>query len=595
MRLLIKFARTYPLDSAIMLLALVLAGIAEGVGFSALLPLLGIALGGGAGVSSAADPAKSSAAERLINESLSYLGIRPTLETLLVLVFLAILLKSGFILIANKRVGYTIAHVATDMRIALLRALLNSRWEFHLRQPVGKLANAMSTEVTMGCKAFSCGAKVMLFFIQALVAVIVAFMISWQATLTALVAEVLIFLAMGGLIRKAKRSGWRQTNLMKSLASLLTDCLQSIKPLKSMAREKSAEAVLIQKTGRLNRALQKQVLSQELLRAFQEPLQMVFLLTGLFVALKYFSLAGTTVMVLIYLIARLLNQLNKVQQEYQRMAIFESGYWSLQDTIRQAAAASEMLQGERLHGFDSAIRLDHVSFAYSEKNVLQDISLTFPKGRITAIVGPSGSGKTTIVDLVTGLLQPQQGVVYIDDTPLAQVDLRSWRKMIGYVPQESILLHDTILNNIILGDPDLNEDDAVNALRAAGAWEFVKGMPEGMHSSVGERGGALSGGQRQRIAIARALVHRPRLLILDEATTGLDPESENAICNTLRQLRGELTLMAISHQPALVKIADKVYRVQDGTILARQDRAANDADISMLNPVKPSAANSIGS
>ncbi len=594
MRLLINFVRAYPLASAIMLSALVLAGIAEGVGFSALLPLLAIAVGGGADASTTADPTASSKAERLINEAFSYLGFHPTLEALLLLIFLAILIKSGFILIANKRVGYTIAHVATDLRLALLRALLNSRWEFHLRQPVGKLANAMSAEVTMGCKAFSCGAKVMVFLIQALVAVIVAFMISWQATLTALAAEVIIFLAMGGLIRKAKRSGWRQTNLMKSLASLLTDSLQSIKPLKSMAREKSAESILVHKTGRLNRALQKQVLSQELLRALQEPLQMAFLLVGLFVALKYFSLPGPTVMVLIYLIARLLNQLNKVQQEYQRMVIFESGYWSLQDTILQAEAASEMLQGAPLSGFERAIRLEHVSFAYGKQKVLRDISLTFPKGRITAIVGPSGSGKTTIVDLVTGLLLPRQGTVYIDDTPLTQVDLRSWRKMIGYVPQESILLHDTVLNNIILGDPELNEDDATNALRAAGALEFVNAMPEGMQSSVGERGGALSGGQRQRIAIARALVHRPRLLILDEATTGLDPENENAICNTLRQLRGELTLMAISHQPALVKIADNVYRVQDGTILARQDRAESEADISMLNPVKPSDANSIG-
>ena len=115
--------------------------------------------------------------------------------------------------------------------------------------------------------------------------------------------------------------------------------------------------------------------------------------------------------------------------------------------------------------------------------------------------------------------------------------------------QESILLHDSVFNNITLGDPKLSGEDAVNALRAAGAWEFVKEMPQEIQSTVGERGGKLSGGQRQRIAIARALVHRPKLLILDEATTGLDPESESAICDTLRQLRGELTLLAISHQP----------------------------------------------
>ncbi|MBW1849955.1 MAG: ATP-binding cassette domain-containing protein [Deltaproteobacteria bacterium] len=126
--------------------------------------------------------------------------------------------------------------------------------------------------------------------------------------------------------------------------------------------------------------------------------------------------------------------------------------------------------------------------------------------------------------------------------------------MIGYVPQETLLLHDTVKRNVTLGDPELREKDVENALRAAGAWDFVMTLSQGMHSTVGERGGKLSGGQRQRIAIARALVHKPVMLILDEATSGLDPESEESICDTLRQLRGKLTILAISHQPALVNL-----------------------------------------
>ena len=143
--------------------------------------------------------------------------------------------------------------------------------------------------------------------------------------------------------------------------------------------------------------------------------------------------------------------------------------------------------------------------------------------------------------------------------------------MIGYIPQETILLHDTVLNNVTLGDPGLSEAEAREALRAAGAWEFVNSMPQAMQSIVGERGGKLSGGQRQRISIARALVHRPELLILDEATSGLDPESEAAVCDTLQRLRGKLTILAISHQSALVKIADKSYRIRDGKILQTEN------------------------
>ncbi len=258
------------------------------------------------------------------------------------------------------------------------------------------------------------------------------------------------------------------------------------------------------------------------------------------------------------------------------MVINETAYWSLQDTLQTAKSEHEEIGGDRTPELKQAIHLENVTFAYDDHRVLQNVSLNFPKGRIITIVGPSGSGKTTLVDLVTGLLRPQQGEVWIDDVPLAEVNLRSWRRMIGYIPQETILLHDTVLNNVTVGDPDLSAADAQEALRAAGAWEFVNSMPQAMQSMVGERGGKLSGGQRQRIAIARAMVHKPKLLILDEATSGLDPESEAAVCDTLQQLRGELTILAISHQSALVKIADKAYRIQDGKILQTENTSESD-------------------
>jgi ATP-binding cassette subfamily C protein len=128
------------------------------------------------------------------------------------------------------------------------------------------------------------------------------------------------------------------------------------------------------------------------------------------------------------------------------------------------------------------------------------------------------------------------------------------------------------LNNIILGDPALNENDAVEALRCAGGLEFVESLPRGVHSVVGERGGKLSGGQRQRIAIARALVQKPALLILDEATSALDPETEAAICKTLSKLRGSLTMLIISHQPALANIAHRVYRIKEGVVAALEEQ-----------------------
>jgi ATP-binding cassette subfamily C protein len=148
--------------------------------------------------------------------------------------------------------------------------------------------------------------------------------------------------------------------------------------------------------------------------------------------------------------------------------------------------------------------------------------------------------------------------------------------MIGYVPQETLLLHDTVLVNITLGDKELKAVDVENALRAAGAWDFVQDMPKGMRAVVGERGHKLSGGQRQRIAIARALVHQPRLLILDEATTALDPENEVAICETLLKLNEKLTILAISHQPAILAAAERAYRLEHGKAILVTDLLASE-------------------
>jgi len=290
------------------------------------------------------------------------------------------------------------------------------------------------------------------------------------------------------------------------------------------------------------------------------------------------ALPVATVLVLAFLLARLLLQLGKVQEQYQKMVIFESAYWSLLKKIKEAEGEREHVVGSGAPTFERCIRLDGVSFKYADSWVLRNASLEFPAGSFTAVTGASGAGKTTVADLIIGLLKPTQGQVWIDDLPLATIDLRSWRRMIGYVPQETLLLHDTVAMNVTLGDPALSEQHVEMALRMAEAWDFVAELPQGMHSSVGERGGKLSGGQRQRIAIARALVRKPLLLVLDEATSGLDPESEASIYDTLRHLRGKLTILAISHQPALLTAADRAYRLEHSSAFLVVDRVGANHD-----------------
>ncbi len=594
MRLLIRFARDYPLNSILMVLALLLAGLIEGLGLTMLLPIIGITIGSSTGAGSvpaAENGASTSTLEQMVADGFAFLGITPTLGILLIILVATITLKSGLMLLVNKQIGYTIARTATGLRLELLQALRACRWQYFIRKSPGSLAISISSETSRTSKAYKSGIIMTAQFFHALIYCIMAFLVSWQATLISLTVGFTIIFALKRFLKRSRRAGRRQTNLRKALMRLFIDTLQSIKPLRAMARENASDHLLKKRTILLNKALQKQILNKEFLLAFQQILVTIFLAGGIYVLLTYWQMSLASVIVLIFLISRLLKRLNRIQERYQELMVNESAYWSLQKTLQTVKSEHEDLGGDRTPTLKQAVRLENVNFAYDDRQVLQNVSLTFPKGRIIAIVGPSGSGKTTLVDLVTGLLRPQQGEVWIDDVPLAEVNLKNWRKMIGYIPQETILLHDTVLNNITLGDPDLSAADAQDALRAAGAWKFVNSMPQAMESEVGERGSKLSGGQRQRIAIARALVHKPKLLIFDEATSGLDPVSEAAVCDTLQQLSGELTIIAISHQSALAKIADKSYRIKDGKILRAENSpwSTTPQQISILNPV-PSCA-----
>ncbi len=553
----------YPRQSAVTLVAVLFAGLAEGFGFSMLLPLLNLALNSSAG-SGIAGTHSPSSLEKLMSSFLDTVGLTPTVGVLLVIFVFSILLKALLVLLANKRVGYMVARVATDLRLALIHALFATRWEYYVHQQTGRFSNAFATEANRSAVAYSSCIRVIASLIFTAVYVSIALVLAWQATLATLGAGGLILYVLRRLVTRAKTAGKHQTIILKSVLTLLTDTLQSIKPLRAMARENTAIQVLQNETKHLNSALQKEVFSKEALKALQEPLITVYFAFVLYVALAWWKIPLTTLLLMVFMLVKILKALQKAQVEYQAMANAESAYWSLLSIIRETEREREAIYGTITPTFIKEIRLDDVSFAYNRQPVLQKASLIIPKGSFSAIVGPSGAGKTTIIDLIIGLLLPQKGQVWIDETRLDVVDLKAWRQKIGYVPQETLLLHDTILMNVTLGDTELTERDVENALQDAGAWGFVCEMSDGLYTVVGERGTRLSGGQRQRITIARALVRKPQLLILDEATSALDPASEVEICQTLRGLGGKLTILAISHQTALLDAADRAYRIEGG-------------------------------
>ena len=219
--------------------------------------------------------------------------------------------------------------------------------------------------------------------------------------------------------------------------------------------------------------------------------------------------------------------------------------------------------------------------SFDDLLAVSGVSFHIDPGETYGLLGPNGAGKTTTISMVTGLLERDAGAVYIDGQEVTTTATEP-KRSIGYVPQDILLFNDTVLHNVTLGDSGIDEAAVEAALRAAEAWTFVTAMPEGLHTVVGERGGKLSGGQRQRLCIARALVRRPQLLILDEATSALDPESAAAVIHTLAGLRGQLTILAISHQSELVAIAERVWRLQDGILLpvpAKDAVLASDASL----------------
>lgn len=563
MRTIIAFTRTYPLHSILTAVSLLLAGVLEGVGLSMMLPLLSMAV---LQQESATHGPGGSKLEQLVARVFDMIGLTPTVETTLIIILGSVLIKSALMLFAKRQVGYTVARITSDLRLELLRALMNARWGHYLGQPVGKISNSLTSEALHASRAYLHGVQMISEILSAVVFAVTAALVSWKATLCAIVGSLLTMVFLSKLTKRTRRAGKRQTDVSKSFLKSMTELFISFKPLKSMARENLADFLLSRQTRILEKAQRKQVFSKEMTKALQEPLATLFLVIGIYAILVFLKMPLHTVIVLLFLVARLIKELNKVQVSYQDLVGLESFYWSIRKMIGEVQADREIFTGNALPSLTRAIRLDHASFSYGERWGLKDVCMEIPVGEITAIVGPSGSGKTTIVDLIIGLFRPDRGSIWIDDVPLSEIDIMRWRRMIGYVPQENILLHDTIMNNVTLGDPSVTEEQVTEALKAAGAWEFTSDLPDGIHHIVGERGAKLSGGQRQRIAIARALVHRPALLVLDEATSALDPDSELAVCETLRTLRGKHTLLAISHQPALLKIADFAYSVRSGVV-----------------------------
>ena len=549
------FFAAYPVRSTVVLVALTAAALAEGVGIAALLPLISLMIdsdGGGGTLG------------LYVERVFALAGSAPSLGGLLVFIVAAIGLKSLLMLLAMAQVGYSAAHVAMDLRLAFVRALLQARWTHFVDRRAGDMASAVSIEPTRAANAYVAACRSLSGAIQLLIYLTLSVAISWEVSLVALAVGAVGMVALSRLVAMSRRAGQNQTEHQKSFMTRLLQGLDGMKPLKAMAREGSIGPLIEGDIRGLNHAQRTIVVTREALKESHEIIRAVAVAGGLYVFVAVWGQPVEGLLVLVLLFMRTLQKVSLLQSHYQSAAINQPAFAFLRSTIATAEGAREPGQGGTVPRLASAIALREVSFSYGRGNVLEGASMTLPAGSFIAVVGSSGAGKTTVADLIIGLLRPQRGEVWIDDLPMRDIDVKAWRSMIGYVPQETFLFHDTVMANVTLGDSGISRADVETALRRAEAWEFIAALPDGMDAVVGERGARLSGGQRQRVAIARALIRNPALLILDEATTALDPETEAGIVATVQRLAGKVTVLSISHQPAMRRAANIVYRLEEG-------------------------------
>jgi ATP-binding cassette subfamily C protein len=542
------------------LLCLILAGFAEAISVTALVPTIQ------AISNTAGQPGKPSSVMTFIHETMTSVGIEPTLLNLIIIVVVFFSLKALLSFVALSYAGMAIARVSTVLRRRLIRALFNARWKFYTQLHSGRVANIMAGDAQAAGGAYFIAAQVVAFAVQGVVYCVVAVLIDWKLALLGIAVGLAIAVSLNWLVTLAKRAGYKRSDRTSDLTTYITDLMNNIKPLKTMDRYDR----LVSQMGVILRRLRKALVTREVARQGltqgSEFMITVALGIGVYLAVVVAKVSLAELVVLGIVFFQVVSIVNKLQKFLQQAAENESSYIRTMQLIERAEAQHETHSGTLPPVLTRECRFENVSFAHEKTPVVRNVNFTIPANAITVLQGPSGAGKTTLIDLLIGLHMPDKGAIMIDDVALSDIDMKQWRRSIGYVPQELSLLHTTVRENLTLGDPDISEDDIMEALDQAGAREFIMAMTNGLDSEVGVMGSRLSGGQRQRIALARALVTKPKLLILDEVTSALDPETEKAICEKISALHGRYTTVAITHRPIWAEIATHLYKVERGGV-----------------------------
>jgi len=544
-------------------LALSLASAATaGVGLVMLVPLLdlvGVDAGGGS----------TGAIAEAVRGALGRLGLQPTMAALLAL-NLAVLTVAAAIVraqsIASTSLYQTFVRV---QRTRLFDAITFAEWRALTGERGSNQQHLLISEAErLGGAALS-ALNLLSRAVLALAHVVVAFVISPAMTALVAASSLVLVATTRPLARRARARGQDVSEAYRDLYGVVDEHLAGLKTVKGHGIEQEQVRRFADRAQRTSEAMVSLTRNQANV-GFWLQTGSALVLTGIvYVALGVAHVAPAGLLVMLYLFARLVPMLSGVQRSYQSLS-------NDLPAVERVARATEAFEAAAEQPGDRAlpatlrngIELRDVAFSYrgeDRREVLRGIDLAIPAGRTTAIVGPSGGGKSTLVDLLIGLVPPDRGSVSVDGAALDGTTRRVWRRQVAFVPQDVFLFHDTVRENLLVARADADEAALWEALSAASA-EFVHDLPDGLDTVVGDRGSRLSGGERQRLALARALLRRPALLVLDEATSNLDAANEARVQEAVARLHGRTTLVVVAHRLATVRDADTIHVLVDGRV-----------------------------
>ncbi len=490
---------------------------------------------------------------------------------LLLGVFLA---KNVFFYLKNMAAGVMGSRLIRDLRDHLFGHIQTLSLSYFERQKTAEISSIVLNDVTAVRRTFTVGLqKLVVEPVNLAVFATMLFIISWELSLLAIPMIPLAGFITTRLGRSLRRRSRRSTKQIAGVMNVLQESLRGMRIVKAFVMEQSE----IRRFKSENRRYYHLVFRRLSLRNLSTPVNETI---GVFFGIVLLWVGGQQVLLgrgvgpeefmsyIIFLFAMLqpLRNLSNVHADIQiGLASAERifGLLDVQPLITEKSGAVE------LSGFNDAIRLEDVTFTYegSGKPALYDINSEIRKGEVVALVGMSGSGKSTFVDLIPRFYDATQGRVTIDGHDVRDVTLSSLRSLIGIVTQETLLFNTTVRDNILYGNPLASEDQVVAAAEAAHALDFIRELPQGLDTIIGEQGGQLSGGERQRLAIARALLKNPPILILDEATSALDSESEKQVHEAIDTLVQERTVIVIAHRLSTIQNADRILVLDEGRLV----------------------------